>query len=319
MELAAAFDYQGRRLDRILRKALPDMPLSRIHRLLRKGLIMVDGKPAGPDARVMAGSVISVPALPVEPPPDFGYSPPVAGISVLWEGDGLLFINKPAGIPVHGQNSLDTLARAYLRDRLPRSLSFRPGPLHRLDRPTSGVIAFSTSLEGARMFSALTRAGRIKKQYAAILDGTLTTAAFCAEPLARDKEARKTFISPEGRPGNTRFVPLSVRAGYSLVMAEIRAGKAHQIRAHAAFLGHPLSGDTKYGGGFQQGGLFLHAYFLEFPSSDNSGIRRVRAPLPLRFRARLAALFGERAAGLLSSPEYAEAPRWSDEAVPRFD
>lgn len=301
-DLTAASDDQGRRLDRILRKALPEAPLSLIHRLLRKGVITVDGKAAGPDLRLYAGAVISVPAGLAEPSPARKKAAPPVSLPVLWEGRGLIFINKPAGIPVHGAHSLDTLVQQYLAGRLGRSLSFKPGPLHRLDRPTSGVIAFSASLEGACAFSALMREGRIQKQYLAVLDGELAAPVRCAEPLARDREARKTYASPEGQPAETRFAPLCRRSGYSLAMAEISAGKTHQIRAHAAFLGCPLAGDRKYGGSFLQGGLLLHAESLAFPFPDKDGACcRVSAPLPPRFRACIAALFGENAGSALFS------------------
>ncbi|MDR1238607.1 MAG: hypothetical protein LBK27_00675, partial [Treponema sp.] len=181
MTLTAGADDEGRRLDRILRRALPDMPLSGIHRLLRKGQILVDGKPAEAETRIPAGAVITVPGsaappLPVSPgawgvaedllraegPPQVftepygarlerrggqnknirrkkmsGKGPPLPTsplpLKILREETDLLFINKPAGLAVHGAGSLDEAVRAYLTGRLSPSLSFRPGPLHRLD------------------------------------------------------------------------------------------------------------------------------------------------------------------------------------------
>jgi 23S rRNA pseudouridine955/2504/2580 synthase len=186
ISLTAAADDDGRRLDRILRKALPDMPLSAIHRLLRKGGVLVDGEKAAIDHRVRAGQTITINLKNISPRREgakgfaefANHARNVASLRLgerkiqnnvipdilLFEGAGLLFLNKPAGLQVHGRGSLEDMVRAYLEPKLPPSLSFRPGPLHRLDRPSSGVIAFSTSLEGARVFSAMLRKRMITKQ-----------------------------------------------------------------------------------------------------------------------------------------------------------
>lgn len=306
IEMIAALDDDGRRLDRLLRKALPDLPLSMLHRLLRQGRVLVDGNPAAASARVTAGSTITVTedlALDfketgrVSIPPKRTYPTPVSPY-ILWEGAGLLILNKPAGLAVHGPESLETLVRAYLAERLHPSLSFRPGPLHRLDKPTSGIIAFSTGLEGARYFSALMRERKIKKQYLALVDGNLEASAVWEDPLIRDRKIRKTFISrndtENAHHAETLVFPLAASASYSLIRAEIHTGRTHQIRAHAAFHGHPLAGDKKYGGSFQRQGLFLHAYTLEFPENPRTELPlRLQAPLPDAFRKNIRDLFGE--------------------------
>ena len=147
LELITGADDGGRRLDRILRKAFPALSLSGIYRLLRKGRILVDGKPGRAQDRVLPGARIQIPGeTGLSGPPGLypervspGLLPPP---DILWEGAGLLFLNKPPGLLVHGPESLETQVLQYLRGKLPASLSFKPGPLHRLDRPTSGIIAF---------------------------------------------------------------------------------------------------------------------------------------------------------------------------------
>ncbi|MDR3146070.1 MAG: RluA family pseudouridine synthase, partial [Treponema sp.] len=170
-QLRAGADDDGRRLDRIVRRALPELPLSAIHRLFRQGRILLDGVPAAPDRRVRAGQVIGFPGdaasrrgnrFPEAKDPPESRLPP---LDILRETPDLLFLNKPAGILVHGPGSLDAGVRAYLGPKRSPSLSFRPGPLHRLDKPAGGVIVFSASLAGARYFSALLREGRIVKRY----------------------------------------------------------------------------------------------------------------------------------------------------------
>jgi 23S rRNA pseudouridine955/2504/2580 synthase len=327
--LTAAVDDNGRRLDRVLRKALPDLPLSALHRLLRKGRVLLDGKPSGAAVRVRAGQVIEIPAnchrtkgsrspdnrdfcaaangakihkcdrLP-NSGTEFSPAGPVSAVPqplppVLFEGEGLLILNKPSGLLVHGRGSLEECVRLYLKPRLPPSLSFKPGPLHRLDRPTSGIIVFSTSLEGARRFSALMREGKLRKEYLAITDGIIDHQGrwiTWVDELIRDREAKKTLTPGPGgensREALTRVRPLAQAGGRTLILAEIESGRTHQIRAQAAAHGHPLAGDRKYGGSPLMGGFFLHARALEFPGLP----RRHEAPLPEAFSQKIRELFG---------------------------
>jgi 23S rRNA pseudouridine955/2504/2580 synthase len=312
MNLRAGADDNGRRLDRILRKALPDLPLSGIHRLLRKGRILVDGKAAGAEDRVAAGSIIAIPDSAAALPSSLPVQPrrPSPVLDILREEADLLFINKPPGLAVHGPASLNDAVQAYLANKIRRSLSFKPGPLHRLDKPTSGIIAFSKTLEGARFFSALIREGRIKKQYLAVVNGLVEGPAVWEDFLVRDQELRKTQpvgeMAGTSSPGTakqarTRIRPLALytggltRAGpehCSLILAEIETGRTHQIRAQAAIHGFPLAGDKKYGGPYQPGGFLLHAWKLELPESGGEKRPRIiTAPPPPDFCARVEELF----------------------------
>jgi 23S rRNA pseudouridine955/2504/2580 synthase len=195
-------------------------------------------------------------------------------------------------------DSLETRVRTFLADKLPPSLSFKSGPLHRLDTPTSGAIVFSTSLEGARYFSALIREQQVRKRYLALLEGQLDKPARWEDVLFRDKAAKKTLVVESGAAPDTKLpragtavYPLALNAGYSLVMVEISTGKTHQIRAQAAFHGYPLLGDQKYGGSARVGGLLLHAYSLEFPAPGGEPLV-IKAPLPRAFYQYISARFG---------------------------
>jgi 23S rRNA pseudouridine955/2504/2580 synthase len=301
MRLTAALDDNGRRLDRILRKALPDMPLSALHRLLRKGKITVDGLPAPPSTRIKTGQTIEISSLPPSSlltPNSSLLTPNSSLLTILHEDSNLLVLNKPAGIAVHGPESLEELVRADLLPTLPASLSFRPGPLHRLDKPTSGVIVFSACLEGARLFSALLREGKIRKEYLAVLDGVIKKEEVWEDNLVRDKEMRKSFPAegPDGggkaKTALTEIRPLASAGGRTLAAVKISTGRTHQIRAQAAARGHPLSGDRNYGGKpFPESGktgpgaFFLHARTLEFPEMPPAMElpRRIEAPLPKDF------------------------------------
>jgi 23S rRNA pseudouridine955/2504/2580 synthase len=223
-------------------------------------------------------------------------------LNILFESPDFLVLNKPAGLAVHGEGSLDTLAQAYLAPKIPPSLSFRPGPLHRLDKPTSGVIVFSASLAGARRFSALLRSRALTKGYLALVEGVIETGGVWEDELVRDHERQKTLsfsghYPPMESPktARTRFKPLRIKPPYTLLQLELDTGRTHQIRAQAAAHGHPLAADRKYGSP-QPGDLLLHAWFLETPDEPATGPhlpRRIEAPLPEKFRVRIKAIFGE--------------------------
>jgi 23S rRNA pseudouridine955/2504/2580 synthase len=331
VELRTGKDDDGRRLDRILRKALPGLPLSGIHRLLRQKQVLVDGLPGEAPARVRSGQLIRIEGLDragTGKKPRAGTRAVPAGkpLRIIWEGAGLLALDKAPGVQVHGPGSLDGQVQAYLEKKLRASLSFRPGPLHRLDKPTSGILVFSASLEGARFFSALLHARLIKKRYLALVDGKLGEAALWEETLVRDARLKKTGASAlpaagpageqEGGPfpgkaktARTRVFPLAVAGGYSLVLFEIETGRTHQIRSQAAFHGHPLAGDRKYGGSFLEGGLLLHALSLEFPAGpgakpesgalfaacpDELRGKKLTAEPPSAFLTQIRRIFGEK-------------------------
>lgn len=289
MELITGDNDKGRRLDRILRKALPGHPLPLLHRLLRQGRVFVNNKPAKANDRLDSGVKISIPSL------EDAEKPAVAVKflpcpEILFQGSGLLAVNKPAGISVHGNDSLETMVRSFLADKLPASLSFKPGPLHRLDKPSSGIVVFSAGIEGARLFSSLLKEQKVRKTYLAIVEGNIEKEEIWEDILTRDKIKKKTFVSQKkydnGKIAVTRVKPLSTAGGCTLVIAEIATGRTHQIRAQAAEHGHVLLGDKKYGSNFK-GGFFLHARKMEFLGFN------IEAPLPQRFIKKIEELFGK--------------------------
>jgi 23S rRNA pseudouridine955/2504/2580 synthase len=322
--LTASDNDSGRRLDRVLRKALPEIPLSALYRLFRTRMILVNGKPASVADRVWAGNVIQIhengallqPEQPERAPNRMPerLSPPgrEAAASkrnsvpeILFEGSGLLVLNKPAGLALHGpdEDNLNRRVQSYLEGKIPASLSFRPGPLHRLDKPTSGVVVFSTCLEGAKTFSKLLEEGKLAKTYLAVLEGNLEKEALWNDSLFRDKKLRKSVANrgtggvngsgnSRAKEAVTRVRPLcrSKLGGLTLALVEPETGRTHQIRAQAALHHVPLRGDRKYGSK-ERGGFFLHALSLEFPPNPPFP-RRIQAPLPDAFSAFLREHFG---------------------------
>jgi len=295
-------DDEGRRLDRVLRIILASMTLSSIHKALRKGDIRVNGARRSPDYRCVEGDIIELSRILVsavslenekarleKPPKGLGCQLP----AILLETPDILFLDKPAGILVHdGATSLDAMVRQYLEGKLDPSLAFVPGPLHRLDRNTSGVIAFSRSLKGAKVFSEAMRQGSVRKTYVALLEGSLETPAVWRDSLSRDKTKRKSLVGPEADPSSatpgkealTEAFPLVSLKGVSLAALRLGTGRTHQIRAQAAAHGHALVGDLKYGGEKNIQPYWLHAWEMAFDSALLPGIPpRISAPLPPDF------------------------------------
>jgi 23S rRNA pseudouridine955/2504/2580 synthase len=293
-------DDHDRRIDRILRKAFKDFPLSFIHRLIRKKRVLINNIPAKAETKVHRGDVISIKGSIVLP--DFAEKTENAinlpKPDILYENADLLIVNKPAGIDVHGTESLETLVHAYLKDTIPSSVSFKPGPLHRLDKPTSGIIAFSKSLEGARSFSEALQNGKVKKQYLALLDGIIEEKYVVWEDfLVRDKNLQKTFAAKhdEGQNAVMKMHPLQTNSQYTLALIELVTGRTHQIRAQSSIHHHPLAGDKKYGGSFLQGGFFLHAWRLSIPLSIAPDFPSLMtSPIPSDKETMLTSIFGNK-------------------------
>ncbi len=280
----------GKRLDRIIRIVLPDLPLSGVYASIRSGAIRVNGRRVKPDLRIRTGDIISVRGMRGPDPGDAS----VAGDEVpapapddrsvdallLHSCEDLFFFSKPAGMLVHGPGSLAELVARRFAHLGGGSLSFRIAPLHRLDRNTSGVVAFPRSAEGARVFCAALRRRRVRKFYLALLQGELASRALWTDRLVRTGATRTTTLvrqdsppaaipEPEegdhGRTAETIVVPLARSGGRTLACIEIRTGLTHQIRAQASIRGFPLVGDLKYGGGTTPYGYILHGWTLFFP------------------------------------------------------
>lgn len=281
VEFAAGPDDGDRRLESVLRRFLPNQPLASVHKALRKGDIRLNGAKAGPDTRVSPGDRVgiwdalltpgtvvrtSAPAKPAEPIPDDW---------IVFASEDWVVVNKPSGLLVHrgalaasapGSEPLDERVRAWIGEAPHASLGFRSGPLHRLDRETSGLVVFSRTLTGARRFSEAVSGRLVAKTYLAVLSGHLKQPRDVRESLVRDNQSRTTRTAQDGMEAFSRFTPLSWAPGLTLAQVDLGTGRTHQIRIHAQSIGHPLAGDTKYGGGDTPPGLtlpwFLHAWKL---------------------------------------------------------
>ena len=291
-EFVAGANDAGRRLDRVVRKFLGEVSLGAIYRAIRTGSVLVNGAKRREDYRVHSGDKLRFAKKLIDESDlqtsdragetDPARAEPAVSLTapIVFENEHILILNKPRGMLVHGHDSLEQEVRAYLTPKLPPSLSFRPGPLHRIDRNTSGLVTFGISIRGAERFTELLSAGQIRKIYLALVDGTLRRAAVWTDPLARDTAHRVTRIDPSGKTAVTRAIPLISAKGRTLAAIEIETGRTHQIRAQAALHGHPLSGDRKYGS-IHVHPYLLHAFLLRPSRLDPIlGFASLSAPLP---------------------------------------
>ena len=299
--MIAGPDDAGRRLDKVLRVVLKDRALSQIYAALRKGGIRVNGLRAEPELRLAEGDRISLPlSLGLEPaegctPPESEDWTQIADILVL-ATKNLIFINKPRGELSQGQGGLEEKISHVLASRRAASLSFVPGPLHRLDRNTTGLLTFPRSAEGARAFTSLLRSRRLVKSYLALVEGLATQPAEWRDRIERNSSTMTSFLSAAGDEAHAEMRPLLAKAGRSLILVELHSGLTHQIRVQAASRGLVLTGDSKYGGPLFAGGYILHAFSLAFPEPPFPDLpMRVTAPLPKSARLRLSGLFGQEA------------------------
>lgn len=278
-------DDNDRRVDRIARRFLPKESLSGIYRLLRKGLIRVDGKKIPPDHHVKEGNILNIAPNLLDSIRSTTISPNKSLIpDTLLETSDLLFINKPSGIPVHGIGGLDQLIPQTLASN--SSLSFKTGPLHRLDVDTTGILTFSRSLEGARWFSQCVRDRIFYKYYVGILEGCLEINSQWQDKSDDGKEMI-TIAKPLCVSKNTLF-PLT------LVKFQIITGRKHQIRIQSSLHGYPLTGDRRYGCVKKNDTYFLHALEIIFPDERLKCVpKRLLAPFPVRFIDKVNETFGQ--------------------------
>lgn len=289
---------EGMRLDRWFRSHYPALPHGRLQKLLRTGQVRVDGARARAHTRLEAGQTVRVPPLGEAPPP-----PPQNRISAedrallagmtLYEDDELLVLNKPAGLAVQGgtrtSRHIDGLLEGLADD--PRE---RPRLVHRLDRETSGVLVIAKTRAVAARMGRLFRTRAVRKIYWALVAGVPKP------PQGRIEAALVKAPGPEGdrvrkaQAGEQEIAQAAVthysvvdRAGQAVAWMSLKpvTGRQHQLRAHMAILGHPILGDSKYGGDrdLPEGlscQLYLHARRVAFPHPAGKGLVDVTAPLP---------------------------------------
>lgn len=289
----------GQRIDNFLLRVLKGVPRSHVYRLLRRGEVRVNGRRARPEQRLTEGDDVRLPPVRVAAEESPATVPQTLRrelrSAVILEDARILALDKPPGLAVHGGSGLSFGAIEALRaDRPGQDLEL----VHRLDRDTSGVLVIAKDRGSLRILHALLRDGQVEKSYLALLQGRWMLGRKKIDvPLKTNLKQggeRVVKVHAEGKEAASTFKPaqaFGTRA--TLCEVEIHTGRTHQIRVHAAFAGHPVAGDDKYGdrefnGAMKELGLqrmFLHAHAIAFTWPDTGKKCRIVAPLPADLKA----------------------------------
>ena len=314
----------GQRLTKLLAKYMSEAPQSFFYKMLRKKNITLNGKKADGTEMLVQEDEICL-FLSEETIEKFTKKQEpvnrsaekekdvlslIARSRILYEDEDVMLINKPLGILSQkaepGDSSANEWVIAYLlktgtltQDNLK---SFRPGVCNRLDRNTTGILIAGKSLLGLQTMSALLKERSLYKEYETIVCGELRTPSRVTGYLQKDEKTNRVRITDRKETENaslieTEYLPVKSNGAYTLLKVHLITGKTHQIRAHLAYLGHPLLGDTKYGNKrinqemaqrFELHFQLLHAARLVFPKQmehcEALAGKSIQAPRPAQFQ-----------------------------------
>lgn len=282
-------DQDGQRLDNFLMRICKGVPKSHIYKAVRGGEVRVNKGRVAPDARLNVGDLVRVPPMRL-PAPDEKRAVPASEFPIVFEDEGLLVIDKPAGTAVHGGSGVSFGVIEALRASRPEARFLELA--HRLDRDTSGLLMIAKKRSALLALHEMFRTGGGKKHYLALVEGDWVNARqHIRLPLTKwttQTGERRVKVEADGQVAHTIVSAMRRFNGYSLVDAELRTGRTHQIRVHLASSGFPIVGDDKYGRdetraqfsklGFTR--MFLHACRLEMPHPLTKDPLVLEAPLP---------------------------------------
>ncbi|WP_457669085.1 23S rRNA pseudouridine(955/2504/2580) synthase RluC [Thiolapillus sp.] len=284
----------GQRIDNFLLRELKGVPRTLIYRLLRKGEVRVNKGRVKPGRKLVQGDVVRIPPVRLPEATEAGKPPrwQIENIekSVIYEDKLLLILNKESGLAVHGGSGISFGVIELLRASHPQEKALELA--HRLDRDTSGCLMLAKKRSALRTLQQLQREGRVRKRYLALLAGRWDKDRQQVKvPLKKNNlksGERVVRVDAAGKHAHTEFRVVQRFSRATLVEAELKTGRTHQIRVHAQYLGTPILGDEKYGEeqanrDFRHLGLkrlFLHAASLRFPWPDREQDYAFEAPLP---------------------------------------
>ncbi len=295
----------GQRLDHFLQRHLKGVPKSHLYRLMRAGEVRVNSRRVEASYRLQLHDRLRIPpvrsAAPREPGAVAAPLPASLRSQVVYEDEGLLVLNKPAGVAVHGGSGIRLGVIEQLRRERPEARFLEL--VHRLDRDTSGLLLVAKKRAVlVALHELLRHDDGIEKHYRVLAQGRFTphqrrVTLPLYKYLTADGE-RRVMVRADGKPAATVFTCCQHFPDVTLLDARLLTGRTHQIRVHLAHLGHPIAGDDKYGDFewnrqlAQQGmkRMYLHAFQLGFTHPLDGRALTFEAPLPPAFTAALTLL-----------------------------
>lgn len=288
-------DADSQRLDNYLMTRLKGVPKSRVYKMVRGGEVRINGGRVDVGYRLQLGDEVRIPpvrtAVPLITP---ATHLPQGGIrlvpSILYRDDALIALDKPAGMAVHGGSGISRGVIEQLRLELPECRYLEL--VHRLDRETSGVLLVACKRRALVGLHAAMRDGRIEKRYLTLVAGRwpnpLQHVKLPLHKRVDDQGEKRVRVRDDGQAAHTIFRRLQQFSEFTLLEAELKTGRTHQIRVHASHLGFPIAGDDKYGDfernkALARQGLkrmFLHAAHLAFEHPVSGEPLTIAAPLP---------------------------------------
>lgn len=284
----------GQRLDNFLMSRLKGVPKSRIYKLVRGGEVRINGGRVEVSYRLQLGDEVRIPpvrlATPVITP---ATHLPQGGArllpSILYQDDALIALNKPAGMAVHGGSGISRGVIEQMRLELPECRTMEL--VHRLDRETSGVLLIALKRRALVNLHAAMRDGKIEKRYLTLVAGRWPNPVQHVKlPLHKrvdDNGEKRVTVRDGGQTAHTIFRRLQQFDDFTLLEAELKTGRTHQIRVHTSHLGFPIAGDDKYGNfelnktlakrGLKR--MFLHAAHLKLAHPISGETLEIKAPL----------------------------------------
>ncbi len=283
----------GQRIDNFLFRHLKGVPKSHVYRILR-GEVRVNKKRVDQTYRLQLGDLLRIPPIRVAERPEAEYVP-AAEFPILYEDDALLAVNKPSGTAVHGGSGVSFGVIEQLRRARPQAKFLEL--VHRLDRETSGVLLVAKKRSALTGLHEIMREGNSDKRYYALVLGQWRNARQHVKlPLHKfdtPQGEKRVMVHEDGLHAHTVFNLVKGWPEFSLLEAELKTGRTHQIRVHLSHLGFPIAGDDKYGDfacnkelakrGLKR--MFLHAHSISFNHPLTGEPLNITAPLPKELQA----------------------------------
>jgi 23S rRNA pseudouridine955/2504/2580 synthase len=298
-------EQQGQRLDNFLIRHCKGVPKSHLYRILRSGEVRVNSGRVDATYRLCAGDKLRVPPIRIAERPQNEVDEAAkqrVDLPIIYEDEAMLVIDKPEGIAVHGGSGVSFGVIEALRRQRPQAKFLELA--HRLDRETSGVLLVGKKRLALTALHDMFRehgAGADKRYLVLVKGRWMNTTQHVKLPLYKyltDSGERRVSVNPEGKPSHTVFRLLARWPEMSLLEAQLKTGRTHQIRVHLAYLGFPILGDEKYGDfalnrdGKRNGlkRMALHAWRMAFRHPLSAVPLECVAPLPDGIRSYIAAV-----------------------------